>query len=234
MITGRRSFLTRGGFAWLSRWLPLGALPAAAATRGGGVYEELGIRTIINFRGTHTTIGASKEWPELHAAMREASRHYVSLEELQDRVGERLNRLIGTEAAMVTTGTAGAICVGTCACVAGSDPRAIRRIPDITGLRNEVLCLKLHRNGYDHAVRNVGVKMVEVENAEQLRAAAGSRSAMMYFLGGTSGDAAWPETMSAGECLKILKPLGIPLLVDAANMLPPSITCANWPPPAWT
>jgi L-seryl-tRNA(Ser) seleniumtransferase len=221
MITGRRSFLAGGSFAWLSRWLPFGVAPAAAASRGKSVYEELGIRPIINFRGTHTTIGASKEWPELHAAMQEASRHYVSLEELQDRVGERLSRLIGTEAAMVTTGTAGAICVGTCACVAGSDQQAIRRIPDTTGLKNEVLCLKLHRNGYDHAVRNVGVKMVEVENAEQLRMAANSRSAMMYFLGGTSGDASWPETMSVEECLKILKPLGIPVLVDAANMLPP-------------
>lgn len=219
MLSGRRSFLTAG---WLARWMPFAAPAAAAAAKPGrGFYEELGIRPILNFRGTHTTIGASKQWPELHDAMAEAARSFVSLDELQDKIGERLSRLIGTEAAMVTSGTAGGITVGTCACVAGADSRAIRQIPDTTGLKNEVLCLKLHRNGYDHAVRNVGVKMIDVENPEKLREMIGPRTAMMYWLGGTSGDHSWPETISLEDVLKITKPAGVPVMVDAANMLPP-------------
>lgn len=216
----RRHFLFGAGWTSLSRWWPLSALPLAAAPRRN-VYEELGIRPVINFRGTHTVIGASKQWPELHEAMAQASQQYVSLEELQDRVGERLSRLIGTEAAMVTTGAAGAITLGTAACVAGGDPEKIRRLPDVTGMKSEVVILKLHRNGYDHAVRNAGVRLVEVEGAEQLRAAIGEKTAMMYFLGGTSGDYEWPQSLSVDEALAILRPAGVPLLVDAANMLPP-------------
>lgn len=185
------------------------------------VYETLGIPTILNFRGTHTTIGASKQWPDLHDAMAEAARHFVSLDELQDKVGARIAQLAGTEFAMVTTGAAGAICMGTAACVAGSDAAAIRRLPDTTGLKNEVLVLKQHRNGYDHAVRNVGVRMIEVTSEAELRAAISPRTAMMYFLGGTSGDSELPETLSVEQVLGVIKPAGVPLLVDAANMLPP-------------
>lgn len=219
MSGSRRTFLSGSAWSWATRWLPFGAAPALAKTRNP--YEELGIQPIVNFRGTHTTIGASKQWPELHAAMSEAAQHFVSLDELQDKVGERLSKLIGSESAMVTTGCAGAIAVGTCACVAGTDSAAIRRLPDLRGLKSEVIILKLHRNGYDHAVRGVGVRIVEVENAEQLRNAINANTAMMYFLGGTSGDHAWPESMSYEEALRILKPAGVPLLVDAANMLPP-------------
>lgn len=207
------------GWGWAARWLPFAA-PLAA--KPSSVYEELGIRTILNFRGTHTTIGASKQWPELHRAMEEASRHYVSLEELQDKAGRRLSQLIGTEAAMVTTGTAGAIQLGACACLTGADVAKTRQLPDLTGMRTEVAIQKIHRNGYDHAVRNVGLKVVEVETAEQLANAVSSRTALMYFLGGTSGDYAWKaEPLSIETCLPILRKHGAPLLVDAANMLPP-------------
>lgn len=189
--------------------------------RSRSVYDELGIRPIVNFRGTHTTIGASKQWPELSGAMEEAARHFVALDELQDKVGERLSKLIGTEAAIVTSGTAGGIAIGTCACVAGSDAKAIQRLPDVTGLKDQVIILKLHRNGYDHAVRTVGVKIVEVENARELKAAINAKTAMMYFLGGTSGDHTWPDSMKVEEAVAICKAGGVPVMVDAANMLPP-------------
>ncbi|MBL8177585.1 MAG: aminotransferase class V-fold PLP-dependent enzyme [Bryobacterales bacterium] len=219
MLSGRRSFLTS---AWFTRWLSITAASTAVAAKPArGVYDELGIRPILNFRGTHTTIGASKQWPELHAAMEEAARSFVSLDELQDKVGERLSRLIGTESAIVTTGTAGSITVGTCACIAGSDPQAIRQIPDTSGLKNEVLCLKLHRNSYDHAVRTAGALIVDIENPQRLAEAITPRTAMMYWLGGTSGDYVWPQTISLEDVLKITKPAGVPVLVDAANMLPP-------------
>jgi seryl-tRNA(Sec) selenium transferase len=204
----------------------LGVLPFAkgssAATASPGIYSRLGIRPIINCRGTHTVLGASKIWPELHEAMAQASREYVMLEELHDKVGGRLAQLIGSEAAMVTTGCAGAIQAGTCACLTGADGRKIRQLPDLTGMKSEVIIQKIHRNGYDHAVRNAGVRIVEVEGLEQMRHAANERTAMMYFLGAESGDAEWKtDPVPLEQCLELGRSAGFPVMVDAANMLPP-------------
>src|SRR2546425_8102703 len=117
MKSTRRSVLQGAGL--LGIW-PFSRLSFAGRTPAS-VYQQLGVRPVINCRGTHTVIGASKQWPELHEAMAEASRHYVILDELQDRIGERLSRLIGCEDAMVTTGAAGAITLGTCAALTGLD-----------------------------------------------------------------------------------------------------------------
>lgn len=219
MLFDRRRLFSGAGWAWLTS--AFGTKAVSAKGRGKGIYEELGIRPVINFRGTHTTIGASKIWPELHEAMEEASRSYVAMDELQNAVGARIAKLTSTETAFVTTGTAGAIAIGTCACVAGKDPQAIHRLPDTTGLKDEVVILKQHRNGYDHAVRNVGVKIVEPRSLDELKNMIGPKTAMMYFLGGTSGDHAWKEVFSIEETLKITKAAGVPMMVDAANMLPP-------------
>src|SRR3989441_12770758 len=97
-------------------------------------YQQLGIRSVINCRGTHTVIGASKVWPELHDAMAEASRHYVILDELHDKIGARLAEMIGTEDAMVTTGCAGAITLGTAACLTGMDSAKVRQLPGLAGM----------------------------------------------------------------------------------------------------
>jgi len=204
----------------------LGLLPlvrrSGAETSTPGIYSRLGIRPVINCRGTHTVLGASKIWPELHEAMAEASREYVMLEELHDIVGGRLAELIGIESAMVTTGCAGAIHLGTCACLTGSDGAKVRQLPDVTGMKSEVLIQKIHRNGYDHAVRNAGVRIVEVEGLEQMRNAVNARTAMMYFLGGESGDAEWKtDPVPLQDCLALGRSAGFPVLVDAANMLPP-------------
>ena len=206
------------------RWLPAvwpASRLAAAPRDGGGLLRELGIRPVINLRGTHTVIGASKERPEIHDAMREISRHFVVLEELQDAVSARLSKMIGCEDAMVTTGAAGAIQLGTCAALTGPDVAKVRRLPDLTGMKTEVIIQKVHRNGYDHAVRATGVRIVEVESRDQLLNAAGERTAMMYFLGGSSGDYAYETPVPLEECLAAGKRAGFPVLVDAANMLPP-------------
>ena len=214
----RRSILQRAGVIGLWPFARRGA----AATVPASIYSRLDIRPIINCRGTHTVLGASKMWPELHDAMSEASRHYVMLEELHDKVGARLAELIGTEAAMVTTGCAGAIHLGTCGCLTGADRAKVRQLPNLSGMKSEVIIQKIHRNGYDHAVRNSGVQIVEVEGLEQMRNAAGERTAMMYFLGAESGDADWKtEPVPLEQCLQLGKAAGFPVLVDAANMLPP-------------
>ena len=154
--------------------------------------------------------------------MAEASREYVMLEELHDKVGARLAELIGSESAMVTTGCAGAIQLGTCACLTGSDGQKVRQLPDLTGMKSEVLIQKIHRNGYDHAVRNAGVRIIEVEGLEQMRNAASERTAMMYFLGAESGDSEWKtDPVPLEQCLELGRSAGFPVLVDAANMLPP-------------
>src|SRR5262249_45544520 len=120
--------------------------------------------------------------PEVLAAMQAASRKFVRLEELHDAVGKRIAELLHCEAALVTAGCASALSLATAACVAGSDPDRIRRLPDTTGMKNEVLVQKTHRVGYDHAIRNAGVRMIEVETREELEKSIHERTAMLFFL----------------------------------------------------
>src|SRR6476646_225430 len=141
-MTSRRRVLRGAG---LFGFLPF-AQGKAGASPSPGIYSRLGIRPVINCRGTHTVLGASKIWPELHEAMAAASSEYVVLDELHDKVGARLAELIGSESAMVTTGCAGAIHLGTCACLTGLDGQKIRQLPDLTGMKSEVLIQKIHRN----------------------------------------------------------------------------------------
>src|SRR5712692_5110471 len=187
MNSTRRSVLQTAGLLgiWPFSKLSLaGRAPASA-------YQQLGIRPVINCRGTHTVIGASKVWPELHEAMAEASRQYVVLDELQDKAGARLAEVMGCVDAMVTTGCAGAITLGSCASLTGMDGARVRQLPNLAGMKSEAIIQKIHRNGYDHAVRNAGLRIIEVEGLEQMRNAVNERTAMMYYLGGESGDSEW-------------------------------------------
>lgn len=220
MNTTRRTLLQRAGAGSLLGFWPFSKM-AGAKRDPAGIYDRLGIRPIVNFQGTHTTIGASKMWPELHEAMGQASQHYVPLQELQEKVGERLARLIGTEAAMVTTGASGAITLGACAIVAGEDVAKVRRLPDLTGMKTEAVIQKAHRNVYDRAIRSVGLRVVEVASRAELLEAIGPQTAMMYFLGGTSHDWEYETPVSLEECLSAAHKAGFPVMVDAANMLPP-------------
>src|SRR5438105_15453414 len=114
-----------------------GALPEAAAAQGAAprrdVYQSLGVRHVINAAGTVTNLGGSVMPPEVVAAWADASRHFVNLLELHDKVGERIATLVGVEAALVTTGAAGALLLGTAAAVTRGDARLIRRLPDTRG-----------------------------------------------------------------------------------------------------
>jgi D-glucosaminate-6-phosphate ammonia-lyase len=217
MTTDRRRLMQALAAAW-----PFSRLAAAAPPPGmQNVYASLGIRPVINFQGTMTTLGASKMPPEVHAAMAEASRDFAMLEEVKDKVGERLAKLTGTEAAMVTSGAAGGIALATYACLTGMDNKKVRQLPDLTGMKKEAVIQKKHRNGYDHAVRSAGVKVIDVETKEQLANALGPNTAMMYYLGGSSHDWEWETPVPLTECVDLCKKAGVPILVDAANMLPP-------------
>src|SRR5689334_18044532 len=128
MKTTRRKVLQGAGLLGAAPMMAAGAASSTKTT--GSAYSQLGIRPVINCRGTHTVLGASKMWPELHDAMAEVSRQFIVLDELHDKVAARLADLIGSEDAMVTTGCAGAITLGTCACVTGMDNVKVKQLPD--------------------------------------------------------------------------------------------------------
>jgi L-seryl-tRNA(Ser) seleniumtransferase len=184
---------------------------------GRDVIGELGVRSFINAAGTFTALTGSLMRPEAVAAMQVASRKYVTLEDLHNAVGKRIAELLHCEAALVTAGCASALTLSTAACVAGSDRDRIRRIPDTSGMKNEVLVQRTHRVGYDHAIRNAGVRLIEVETREQLEAAINDRTAMLFFLNSSDprGQIHHEEFVAIGKKHKI------PTLIDAAADVPP-------------
>jgi len=135
-----------------------------------------------SFHGrTYTAMTASLMPPEVMDAIEYASKHYVMLDELHDRVGQRIATLVRAEAAMVTSGAASALTLGTAGILTGTDRQKIVDLPNLAGMKSEVIIQKAHRFGYDHAVRNCGVRLVEVETREELEQAIGPQTAMMLF-----------------------------------------------------
>ena len=186
-------------------------------------YSELGITPVINANATLTRLGGSLMPPEVMAAMAEAAKVFVDLPELQRRVGNRIALLTQNEACYVSSGAAGGIVVAIAACITRTDMAAIHQLPDLSGLQNEVIVHKSHRNGYDHAVRQVGVKLVEIGYAGsafdwQLEAAINENTAaIIWFQGLMSG----PGDVPLARVIEIAHARGIPVLVDAAAQLPP-------------
>jgi L-seryl-tRNA(Ser) seleniumtransferase len=158
--------------------------------------------------------------PEVVEAMRYGAKAFVPLNDLHDAVGARIAQLAGVEAAMVTSGAAAALTLGTAACMTGKNAEWIRRIPDVagTGMKNEVIIQKSHRYGYDHAVRNCGVRMVEVETREELERAAGPQTAMMLFF----NDAEPRGAIKSDEFAALGRKLSVPTFNDAAADVPPT------------
>ena len=196
----------------------LGATEAKAASGplrpGPEIYQSIGVEPVINCRGTFTIIGASIELPEVRAAMDAASQHYVQLDELAEAVGRRLAALTGAEWGMVSSGCAAALKHVTAACVAGGNPEKLIRIPDLTGCdKTEVIIPRSSRTASDHAIRNIGVKIVMVDTPEELAAAINPRTAMIYL---TAGGPSHSGPLSLENVARIAKPKNIPILIDAA------------------
>src|SRR5229473_248370 len=197
--------------------LPLLAAPGHAATVKRDYFKELGVRPFINAAGTYTTLTASLMQPEVVQAIEYASKQFVHLIDLHDAVGKRIASLIGCEAAMVTAGAASALTLGTAACMTGTNQEFIRRLPDTTGMKTEVIIQKLHRYGYDHAIRNCGIRFVEVETREELERAINDRTVMMMFL--NENDPL--GKIKAAEFVELGKKHSIPTFTDAAADVPP-------------
>jgi uncharacterized pyridoxal phosphate-dependent enzyme len=186
----------------------------AVADTAPNVYRALGVRPLINCRGTITVIGGSIELPEVRAAKGVANQQYVQLDELMEAAGKRLAELTGAEWGVVTAGCAAAMSHATAACVAGGNPDLHVRIPDLTGFaRDEVIIPGHSRNVYDAAIRAVGVKIIEVDTPEELQLAIGPRTAMIYIFANQRNETG---PMSLEAVAQIARPHGIPIMVDAA------------------
>jgi D-glucosaminate-6-phosphate ammonia-lyase len=190
------------------------APPPGALRIGPEIYQSIGVRPFISGTGTLTVNGGSVELPEVRAAMDAAAQHMVQLDELMEAVGKRLAELTGAEWGIVTAGCAAAMTHATSACVAGGDPDKHIRLPNTAGLaKDEVIIPKHSRNNYDAAIRAVGVRIVEVDSAQELEAAIGPRTAMVYIFAGPSADKGPP---SFEEITRIARQKNIPVLTDAA------------------
>lgn len=213
--SGRRSFIKLMAAAPLLGQIAARDLYAQAAkTMGRGkqdVYARLGVKTVINCRGTWTYLSGSLEFPEVRQAQLDAAKHFVNVIELQQAVGRRLSELTGAESGIVTTGSAGAMAAATAACIAGSDPKLIWQLPDTTGLKHEVI-MSGGRSAFDNAIRLAGGKLVLAYSPEEIANAINDNTAMIYTT--QLGDRLQQE-------LKIAKDHKIPLLLDDAAGIPP-------------
>lgn len=176
------------------------------------VYRRLGVKTVINCRGTWTYLSGSLEFPEVRAAQAEAAQYFVNMVELQRAVGRRLAELTGAESGLITSGAAGAMAASAAACMAGSDPQKIWQLPDTTGLKHEVIMVG-GRSAFDSAIRLTGAKLVLVETAEEIANAITATTAMIY-------------TTDLGDKLvrevAISKEHNVPMLLDDAAGIPPA------------
>ena len=179
------------------------------------IFRSIGVEPLINCRGTFTIIGGSIERPEVRTAMEAASQNFVQYDELADGIGRRLAELTGAEWGMVSAGCAAAMKHVTAACVTGGNPEKLVRIPDLTGFeKTEVIIPRHSRNTYDHAIRNIGVKVITVDTIEELEKAISPKTALIYIMAYGSSQPGQP--LSTEAIAKIAKPRNIPVLVDAA------------------
>jgi L-seryl-tRNA(Ser) seleniumtransferase len=188
--------------------------------QSGNPYQELGVTTVINCEGTMTVLGGSLPHPELEAVMTMAGRHFVSIAELEVAAGNRIAQMLKLPdgySAIVTSGAAAAIQSGLAGILTGDSEALIRQLPDLTGMKSEVIIQKSHRNPFDHQLRATGIKLVEIETQDQLRAAVNERTAMMHF----SNFANAAGRIKVDEWVKLGKQYNIPCMNDAAADTPP-------------
>lgn len=187
------------------------------------IYDELGVKPVINARGHNTVLGGSTPSPRVKQAMEDAERYYVDMQDLLRRSGEMIAALLECEAAYVTSGAAAALALGTAACITGSDLGKMARLPDTTGLKNRVLLQHRHHYAYERAVTIVGTKLIDVGDevgttATQFEAALTPDVATVLYpahLEGTEG------TLPLAEVIALAHRRSIPVLVDAAGRVFP-------------
>src|SRR5437763_1420793 len=215
--SNRRSFMKVLAATPLLTQIAARDVYAQAATAVGrdprrNVYTDLGVKTVINCRGTWTYLSGSLEFPEVRQAQVEAAQHFVNVLDLQRAVGRRLSELTGAESGIVTSGAAGAMAAATAGCMAGTDDKYIWQLPDTTGLKNEVIMMG-GRTAFDSAIRMTGAKLVLAYSSDEPANAINEHTAMIY-------------TTDLGEKLQreldVAKDRKIPMLLDDAAGIPPA------------
>lgn len=199
---------------------PAPALPAATKAPES-IYAKLGVQTFINAYGTLTTLGGTLMEPEVKRAMDEAAQHFVAIHDLQKKVGARLAELTGAEAAFVTAGASCAICLSTCAVTVGGDLARIKRLPDLTGSKTEIIMQKAHtgaNNPYDQNWRMIGTRLIAVETADQIRAAINPNTAALGMVLSHNSEG---HKVELEEMIAIAHKAGLPLILDSAAEVPP-------------
>jgi L-seryl-tRNA(Ser) seleniumtransferase len=188
------------------------------------ILKELGVTPVVNAAGHLTRLGGSLMSDEVLAAMREAAQNYVAMDQLQAAASRVIAEVTGAEAGIVTAGAAAGLLLGAAACMTGLDPQKMNQLPDTTGLRAEIVMQKAHRDGYDHAVRATGARLVEVgmpygARAYELRSALSERTAAVLYIVARSKGIPLP----LDETIRIAHERGVPVIVDAAGELPPAV-----------
>ena len=194
--------------------------PVSGFGQSGNPYDELGVTTVINCQGTMTMLGGSVLRPELEAVMAMAGKHFVSIPDLEVAAGKRITEMLKLPdgySVLVTSGAAAAIQSGLAGILTGDNEPLIRQIPDLTGMKSEVIIQKSHRNPFDHQLRNTGIKLIEIETRDDLRQAINDRTAMMHF----SNFANAAGQIKVDEWVKLAKQYNIPCMNDAAADTPP-------------
>ena len=226
----RRKLLRRGTQAILAGGVALSEIPmleprafSKSVPQAEDYYQKLGVTPFINAAGTYTVLSASTMPDEVQAAIALAARQPVNLNELLDASGAYLAKRLRCEAALVTAGAAAALVVGTAACINMGNEQAVLNIPtDMAGLKNEVIVQKSHRYGYDHALRNCGVRFVEVETLEQYEQAFTERTVMAHFFNAGAGK------ISREDWVRVARQYGVPCFNDAAADVPPISNLWNY------
>ena len=188
--------------------------------QSGNPYEELGVTTVINGEGTMTMLGGSVLRSELEAVMAQAGRHFVSIPDLEVAAGKRIAEMLKLPdgyTALVTSGAAAAIQSGLAGILTGDNETFIKQLPDLTGMKSEVIIQKSHRNPFDHQLRSTGVKLIEIESRDDLQKAVGPRTAMMHFTNFANA----AGQIKVDEWPKLAKQYNVPCFNDAAADTPP-------------
>jgi L-seryl-tRNA(Ser) seleniumtransferase len=188
------------------------------------IYDRLGVKRVIHASGTTTRYGGSMLRPEVLETMREASQALVNIDELNEAAGAAIAKMLGAEAAFVTAGASSGLILQSAACIAGADPAKITRLPDTRGMKNEIVIQRAHRFAYDQAYRIPGGVLVEIGLARrtqpfELDDAITERTAAIAYL--ISPFTSPPGILTLPQVIEIAHKRGVPVIVDAASMLPP-------------
>jgi len=217
----RRDLLKYASMLPIGTGVAAGLIPTKAFAKTPAakrdILKELGIRTFVNAAGTYTAMTASLMHDEVVETIKQGAKKFAMLDEVQDKVGEKIAELCHAEAATVTAGCWSSLVLGTAGVLTGMDLKKVAQLPDVTGMKSEVIVQKGHNIGYVHALTNTGVIIVEIETVQELEKAINGKTAMMWFLNSNAP----LGKIQHEEWVAIAKKHKIPTMIDMAADVPP-------------